>query len=216
MMTKPIRAKELYYPMIQFLIISIIAFFGEGGWGGGAYRYMYSNLSSVNERCWCVFWCFSSFCSLRSRETLKLSFILNLFPNNVALVILAMLIFSLMRHSSHKKWDEACNLLLSSTVVIFDFDQRSFQGIAKKILFPILPQFTQAFVQVLALQEGSPTVDCGLKMEVLKVKRWFLKLWHYWKRVQLKGLWSIQVINILAFISYTSCTYSNRRFCKTL
>ncbi|XP_073252649.1 importin-9-like [Porites lutea] len=41
-------------------------------------------------------------------------------------------------------------------------------GIAKKILFPILPQFTQAFVQVLALQEDSPTVDCGLKMEVLK------------------------------------------------
>ena len=34
----------------------------------------------------------------------------------------------------------------------------------------MLPQFTQAFVQVLALQEDSPTVDCGLKMEVLKVK----------------------------------------------
>ena len=56
-------------------------------------------------------------------------------------------------------------------IVLIDFDQRSFQGIAKKILFPVLPQFTQAFVQVLALQEGSPTVDCGLKMEVLKVKR---------------------------------------------
>ena len=56
-------------------------------------------------------------------------------------------------------------------MLIFDFDQTSFQGIAKKILFPVLPQFTQAFVQVLALQEGSPTVDCGLKMEVLKVKR---------------------------------------------
>ena len=56
-------------------------------------------------------------------------------------------------------------------MLIFDFDQHSFQGIAKKILFPMLPQFTQAFVQVLALQEGSPTVDCGLKMEVLKVKR---------------------------------------------
>ena len=35
MMTKPIRAKELHYPMIQFLIISIIAFFGEGGWVWG-------------------------------------------------------------------------------------------------------------------------------------------------------------------------------------
>lgn len=40
-------------------------------------------------------------------------------------------------------------------------------GVAKKILFPMLPQFTQAFVQVLALSD-SPTVDCGLKMEVLK------------------------------------------------
>ena len=35
MMTKPIRAKELHYPMIQFLIISIIVFLGEGGGGGG-------------------------------------------------------------------------------------------------------------------------------------------------------------------------------------
>ena len=52
MITKPIRAKELHYPMIQFLIISIIVFFGEGGWGGGEpYRYMQSNLSSVIERC---------------------------------------------------------------------------------------------------------------------------------------------------------------------
>ena len=32
----------------------------------------------------------------------------------------------------------------------------------------MLSQFTQAFVQVLALSD-SPTVDCGLKMEVLKV-----------------------------------------------
>lgn len=40
--------------------------------------------------------------------------------------------------------------------------------VAKKILFPMLPQFTQVFVQVLALPEDSPTVDCGLKMEVLK------------------------------------------------
>ena len=40
MMTKPIRAKELHYPMIQFLIISIIVFFGEEGWGGEPYRYM--------------------------------------------------------------------------------------------------------------------------------------------------------------------------------
>ena len=35
MMTKPIRAKELHYPMIQFLMISIIVFLGEGGGGWG-------------------------------------------------------------------------------------------------------------------------------------------------------------------------------------
>ncbi|XP_066017141.1 importin-9 isoform X1 [Pocillopora verrucosa] len=40
-------------------------------------------------------------------------------------------------------------------------------GIAKDVLFPLLPQFTQAFVEVLAMSD-SPTVDCGLKMEVLK------------------------------------------------
>ena len=37
--------------------------------------------------------------------------------------------------------------------------------------FPMLPQFTKAFGQVLALQEGSPTVDCGLKIKVLKVEK---------------------------------------------
>jgi len=36
-----------------------------------------------------------------------------------------------------------------------------------------MPQFTQAFVQVLALAD-SPTIDCGLKMEVLKVTELFL------------------------------------------
>ena len=42
MMTKPIWAKELHYPVIQFLIISIIVFFWEGGLAGGGepYRYM--------------------------------------------------------------------------------------------------------------------------------------------------------------------------------
>ena len=35
MMTKVIRAKELHYPMIQFLMIIIIVFFWEQGVGGG-------------------------------------------------------------------------------------------------------------------------------------------------------------------------------------
>ena len=37
-----------------------------------------------------------------------------------------------------------------------------------------MPQFTQAFVQVLALAD-SQTVDCGLKMEALKVCSLFFK-----------------------------------------
>ena len=35
MMTKPISAKELHYPMIQFLMISIIVFLGGRGVGRG-------------------------------------------------------------------------------------------------------------------------------------------------------------------------------------
>ena len=48
------------------------------------------------------------------------------------------------------------------------FYKFSLQGIAKDVLFPLLPQFTQAFVEVLAMSDSS-TVECGLKMEVLKV-----------------------------------------------
>jgi hypothetical protein len=41
------------------------------------------------------------------------------------------------------------------------------KGIAKQLLFPVLPQFTEAFVQSLQLPDGL-TSDSGLKMEVLK------------------------------------------------
>ncbi|CAH3035838.1 unnamed protein product [Porites lobata] len=44
--------------------------------------------------------------------------------------------------------------------------ERHNMGIAAR--FPMLPEFTKAFVQVLAIQEGSATVDCGLKMKVIK------------------------------------------------
>ncbi len=39
---------------------------------------------------------------------------------------------------------------------------------AKQLLFPLLPQFTEAFVQSIQMPDG-PTMDSGLKMEVLKV-----------------------------------------------
>jgi len=40
--------------------------------------------------------------------------------------------------------------------------------VAKQLLFPVLPQFTEAFVQALQVPDGL-TSDSGLKMEVLNV-----------------------------------------------
>ena len=90
MMTKPIRAKELHYPMIQFLIISIIVFLGEGGGGGN-----HTGTCRVTCQAWMtdVDVYSDAFQGFVLSEVEKLSFIVNLFLNNVALVILAMLIF---------------------------------------------------------------------------------------------------------------------------
>lgn len=43
------------------------------------------------------------------------------------------------------------------------------QGAAKVLIFPVVQQFTEAFVQALQMPDG-PTSDSGFKMEVLKVK----------------------------------------------
>lgn len=42
------------------------------------------------------------------------------------------------------------------------------QGAAKALIFPVVQQFTEAFVQALQMPDG-PSSDSGLKMEVLKV-----------------------------------------------
>lgn len=42
------------------------------------------------------------------------------------------------------------------------------QGAAKVLIFPVVQQFTEAFVQALQVPDG-PTSDSGFKMEVLKV-----------------------------------------------
>lgn len=42
------------------------------------------------------------------------------------------------------------------------------QGAAKVLIFPVVQQFTEAFVQALQIPDG-PTSDSGFKMEVLKV-----------------------------------------------
>ena len=89
MMTKVIRAKELHYPMIQFLMIIIIVFFWERGVGGGD--------PTGTCRVTCQVWMkdvdvySDAFQVFVLSEVEKLSFILNLY--NVALVILTMLIF---------------------------------------------------------------------------------------------------------------------------
>ncbi|XP_013378770.1 importin-9 isoform X2 [Lingula anatina] len=41
------------------------------------------------------------------------------------------------------------------------------KGVAKQLLFPVLPQFVEAFIQALQVPDGE-TSDSGLKMEVLK------------------------------------------------
>ena len=43
------------------------------------------------------------------------------------------------------------------------------QGAAKALIFPVVQQFTQAFIQALQMPDGASS-DSGLKMEVLKVK----------------------------------------------
>ena len=92
MMTKPIWAKELHYPVIQFLIISIIVFFWEGGLAGGG---NHTGTCRVTCQAWMkdVDVYSDALQVFVLSEVEKLSFILNLFQNNVALVILAMLIF---------------------------------------------------------------------------------------------------------------------------
>lgn len=44
------------------------------------------------------------------------------------------------------------------------------QGAAKALIFPVVQQFTEAFVQGLQMPDG-PSSDSGLKMEVLKVSK---------------------------------------------
>lgn len=51
------------------------------------------------------------------------------------------------------------------------------QGAAKVLIFPVVQQFTEAFVQALQMPDG-PTSDSGFKMEVLKVSHLGLIKWR--------------------------------------
>ncbi len=75
--------------------------------------------------------------------------------------LLFSLSLSLLTHSTHLPTQN----FWSVDGHVFNF---SVQGIAKQLLFPVLPQFTEAFVQSIQIPDGL-TSDSGLKMEVLKV-----------------------------------------------
>ncbi|XP_052781923.1 importin-9-like [Mya arenaria] len=68
------------------------------------------------------------------------------------------------------------------------------RGIAKQLLFPVLPQFTEAFVQALLVPDG-PASDSGLKMEIMKaltsLVKSFPKMMSQWIGQILQPVWSI-------------------------
>ena len=70
-----------------------------------------------------------------------------------------------------------------------------------------MPQFTQAFVQVLALAD-SPTVDCGLKMEVLKVSSFALNSSNLFLNVMLPLSSSTLIIIIIHQTHYEKSDWS--------
>ncbi|CAH1784945.1 unnamed protein product [Owenia fusiformis] len=68
------------------------------------------------------------------------------------------------------------------------------KGIAKQLLFPVLPQFTQAFVAALQVPDGA-TSDSGLKMEVIKALTTLVKgfpgTMMQWMQQILAPIWNI-------------------------
>ncbi|KAK3762793.1 hypothetical protein RRG08_040490 [Elysia crispata] len=68
------------------------------------------------------------------------------------------------------------------------------KGIAKQLLFPVLPQFTKTFIQCLQMTE-SETCDSGLKLEVIKALttliKGFPKTMAQWLPEILPSIWNI-------------------------
>ncbi|ESO88896.1 hypothetical protein LOTGIDRAFT_219052 [Lottia gigantea] len=68
------------------------------------------------------------------------------------------------------------------------------KGVAKQLLFPVLPQFTEALVQALQLPD-SHTSDSGLKTEIVKaittLVKCFPKTMNQWLNQMLPSVWSI-------------------------
>ncbi|XP_059148600.1 importin-9-like [Physella acuta] len=68
------------------------------------------------------------------------------------------------------------------------------KGVAKQLLFPVLPQFTQAFIHCLQLP-NSTTCDSGLKLEVIKALttliKGFPKTMSEWLPEILPSIWTI-------------------------
>ncbi|RUS86218.1 hypothetical protein EGW08_006013, partial [Elysia chlorotica] len=68
------------------------------------------------------------------------------------------------------------------------------KGVAKQLLFPVLPQFTKTFIQCLQMAE-SETCDSGLKLEVIKALttliKGFPKTMAQWLPEILPSIWNI-------------------------
>lgn len=68
------------------------------------------------------------------------------------------------------------------------------KGVAKQLLFPVLPQFTKIFIQCLQMSE-SETCDSGLKLEVIKALttliKGFPKTMSQWLPEILPSIWNI-------------------------
>ncbi|GFO07409.1 importin-9 [Plakobranchus ocellatus] len=68
------------------------------------------------------------------------------------------------------------------------------KGVAKQLLFPVLPQFTKTFIQCLQLPD-SETCDSGLKLEIIKALttliKGFPKTMAQWLPEILPSIWNI-------------------------
>lgn len=73
------------------------------------------------------------------------------------------------------------------------------QGAAKVLIFPVVQQFTEAFVQALQIPDG-PTSDSGFKMEVLKVNIYYhWDTWNFRRWSEILGFSPISPVTLRSF-----------------
>ncbi|RXN38018.1 importin-9 isoform X1 [Labeo rohita] len=91
---------------------------------------------------------------------------------DVAPVILPQMykIFTMAEVYSIRTRSRAVEIFTTCANLICAIDEVA-KGAANTLIFPVVQQFTEAFIQALQIPDG-PTSDSGLKMEVLKIKVW--------------------------------------------